>query len=142
MATNQTIDVGTKLAIVSFRGERRISGPVTVAKVHKNGNFTIEGSNQQYKPSVGYDGKLYANRTGVDRYVSDHQHLEVWTEETDAEIATKRANKQLTQRLEVISKLFDAAYKYDYNRTDITTVLDGIEATEWFKKMTSTRNPD
>ena len=141
MAINQTINVGTKLAIVSYYGERRISGPVTVAKVYKNGNFTIEGSDQQYKSHTGYDGKLYANKTGQSSTVR-HQHLEVWDEHIDAEINAKTANNLLTKRLEVISKLFDAAYKHDYNRTDITTVLDGIEATEWFKKMTSTRNPD
>lgn len=63
---------------VRYGEERRIE------KVFKNGNFTLEGSKDQYSP----ESRGVAYRAGSGRYRSDH--CELLTEEVKANIAVAR----------------------------------------------------
>lgn len=72
--TNNPFQPGAEVAFVNYP---RWGGKITmrrgkVAKVYKSGNFTLEGSTQQYKPcnSAGFGWRAYATGKGSWHYDS------------------------------------------------------------------------
>lgn len=95
---------GGHVAIVSHHWDRRIVGKRKIAKVHANGNFTIEDRNcvaqpQQYRPDS--DGTT-ARPAGEARYVSRSEHLEPWTDAIEDEIKQRRIYRALEQRRDAL----------------------------------------
>lgn len=91
-----------------------------VDKVYKNGNFTLRGSPQQWRPSGLTFGRWYANETGSEW---THVHLILWDEAADAEIKEKIVEAKLKQRWRDIRFKIDRLRKHPDE-----TVCDAIEA--------------
>jgi len=93
-----------------------------VAKVHANGNFTLEGSSQQWRPFGRFDGKYSANKTGQ-RDLYSRQSLYLLSE-VKRDIAKDRAQLMRHRRFYSIRDRID---KMRY--TEVTdAMLDAIEA--------------
>jgi hypothetical protein len=67
-----------------------------VDKVYKNGNFTLKGSTQQWRP---HNGRRWATETGN---VWNRPALKIWDADTDAEITAKIAAFARGQRFKKI----------------------------------------
>lgn len=83
---------GVEVAIVAPRGGGNVSFKTAkVGKVFKNGNFKLEGGDQQYRIVRSF-GKWTAEATGNDRY--NRTAIELITDELRAAAAaTTRQNK-------------------------------------------------
>lgn len=78
-----------------------------VEKVHKNGNFTLHGSSQQWRPSGGpsvLSARYHAfeTRSGYSR-----GHLILWDEAADVDITAKIAATKLKNRWRDIRNKID-----------------------------------
>lgn len=88
-----------------------------VEKVYKNGNFTLRGSPQQWKP-WGRDGS--AHETG--NHFSSRR-LIIWNESTDAEISAAIAKRARERRFYELRKQIEGI-----KREQITVELcDGLQ---------------
>jgi hypothetical protein len=95
-----------------------------VAKVHKNGNFTLRGDpRQQYRSyQTVYSGnRWHARQTGGGYY---HKSVLLWDEETDAEIKAKLDEVRRLKRLRAIQ---DRIHSLRVSETT-NVMLDQIEA--------------
>lgn len=116
---------GARVAISDRYGSGYREGHVH--KVHKNGNFTLVGSSQQWRPWVptSFDltkGDWTARRTGSDPF--SVTILKIWNAATDAEI--QQARREARQRSRW-SKLLHRLQTWD--AIEMTEVMmDKIEA--------------
>src|SRR5882672_11996887 len=84
MTADSPFKPGARVAIQKRHGEGYTEA--FVEKSYKNGNFTLKGSIQQWKPSAPWGTQPWrAHRTGRD--IWDRSYLMHWNEQTDAEIA-------------------------------------------------------
>jgi hypothetical protein len=76
---------GARVAITSGFSSDRDWREGRVAKAYKNGRFTLEGSDQQWRPQApgGYREYWTANQTGEGW---NHAHLWIWDATTDSKI--------------------------------------------------------
>lgn len=100
MSERYGFEIGTEVAIFSDDGWHR-NGRVEIkriAKYHKNGNFVVEGSSQQWRPSTGN----YAIRTGSSFYRSSCRLL---TPEVRAQAEKSMRMYQWRRAVDVIEKI-------------------------------------
>lgn len=115
---------GARVAIRDRYGDGRTEA--FVEKVHTNGNFTLRGSKQQWRPwRSGYDGRWSAHETGGGY---GRRALDIWDETTDAttdaEIAAAVAKTRRRTRLREIQ---ERVRRLQVNSTT-DAMLDAIEA--------------
>ena len=65
MSEKRPFKVGDEVVLISGSWGRYISGEGKVSKVYKNGNFVLEGDNQQYRPNGYATGDLHLYRPKV-----------------------------------------------------------------------------
>jgi hypothetical protein len=109
---------GARVAVsIRFSDEVRES---FVDKVYKSGNFTLRGSNQQWRPwcSDWSDKRWHATATGSGW---DRGSLQLWDETTDAEISARVAATNLKNRWRAIRQ------KVDNLKTPTIELCDAIE---------------
>lgn len=69
-----------------------------VGKVYKNGNFTLKGDTQQWRPAqAGYQGSWSARQTG--QFSWQAPGLLLWDAETEPRIAARNAEIRRRSRL-------------------------------------------
>jgi hypothetical protein len=104
---------------------QRYSDEITesfVEKVYKNGNFTLRGSKQQWKPWSHTWSKIQrwsASETGGDRH---RKRLEFWDDATDKEIRAKLDEQAVKRRWR------DIRSKIDGTKYPTAAMCDAIEA--------------
>jgi len=91
--TQSPFVVGAEVVVVSGTWGRHLSPKRKVAKVHKNGNFLLEGSDRQYRPNkTNWNGIYTADRTGRHNFYSEH--VELWDEEKHGAELAQRAKER------------------------------------------------
>lgn len=95
----------------------------TVSKVYKSGNFTLEGSPQQWRPlePSSYEPFWRALQTGN----GSHGELRIWDDASDADIA---AQIDKYTRYRRFLKIQDAIRRVGFSDLATTEVLDRLEA--------------
>ncbi len=123
--TEHPFKVGVEVAIVSrSRWNKSVSIiPVKVGKINKNGNFVLEGSQQQYRPGKGFDGEWQAFKTGGSRY--DGVRIELITPDLLAEVAQYARNMRAIKIIDEISDYFSKSRTFDFT-DEMLSELDRV----------------
>jgi len=98
--TQSPFVVGAEVVVVSGNWGRHLSPKRKIAKVYKNGNFLLEGSDRQYKPRAFSNGVPVAHRAGKHNYYGDH--VELWNDEYHgAELAARAKEREVANTVAV-----------------------------------------
>ncbi len=119
---------GAKVALVSQAGgwhSPQIFIEGTVAKTHKNGNFVLEGSPQQWRPYApsSYENFWRAGATG-----NSSRILRIWDETTSEEIERKNARAACFTRFKNAQSIIERAVFCDAITDEIASKLTEVAA--------------
>lgn len=96
-----------------------------VAKVLKSGNFTLEGSPQQWRPyppsSSGWEKWWHANATGA-----SGASLRIWDETTDADITNKNLTAIRHRRFEAAKSVIDREPFSELITDDVVEKMEAV----------------
>lgn len=97
---------GARVAVYDRYGDGLREG--FVDKVYKTGNFTLRGSNQQWRPwRPSYGGDCWsASSTGSSSW--ERGRLDLWDQATDEKISKKIAATKLKERWNRLGRRLDA----------------------------------
>lgn len=97
-----------------------------VAKVFKSGNFTLEGSPQQWKPYLpsGYQNYWRAGETGA-----GNQTLRIWDDTTNAEIVEKNERAVLYRRFEAAKRIIERVeFSVEFVTGEVIEKMEAVAA--------------
>lgn len=121
--TNHPFQAGVTVALLTSGWGKPRPVKRVVAKVHKNGNFILEGNPEQWKPY----GTDWAVRTG--RNTWDRDSLQVWTVEHDEMLKASDRFIQWRRAVEKITntKVADPTPEMISAIQDVVTMIEGRE---------------
>lgn len=98
---------GARVAVTDYHGDGARED--FVEKAYKNGNFTLRGSKQQWKPWNSSFGnqKWSARQTGDGQRLS-RRRLTIWDEDTDKEIVARVEATKARERWRSVRAKLDA----------------------------------
>lgn len=122
---------GGFVAIVNHHWDRRIVGKRRIAKVHANGNFTLDSVNDQPSTQQWRPSGATAHQAGKHfRYGSSH--LEPWTAQHAIEIGERRALRHREKRVAAAVRTLEKMKGQisEHMLVEVETALGLLGATE------------